>query len=385
MSLKSRCEGLLKQVNIEEQQRDYDYDDDDNDSTRWIPNDAAREALIEDLQYRNAEMQRQLDAALEESEAAYHENQKRTRKLRHEIELLRSNLDCACQKIEELEQERSRLLLRQQQRHPIAASRLDDDDDGGDLLLRAKVQQIEAENQQLLKAKRATEEKLCSTLMDLDRLRAEFEKCQVTQEGYQRLLEDYQRQVWHIEELTASLEEHRNILSRLRTPSEYNITAAPKPSLLDELGNAWLHTLTEQNLPSFYNSTPTLLPTRSNSSYSKEDCCSVLEDATRLLTAATAKNDETATITSLFAPAIDYAAFDLYPRLPDDLNLLDLLYNNNHRHHDQEQPPPLLLPRVRWLLRCFFLMICRWSRFAVILITAVLINLWQGPEAIMEK
>ncbi|KAI9490315.1 hypothetical protein BDB00DRAFT_837985 [Zychaea mexicana] len=228
-------------------EKDDDAEDYDN-AMRLISNQNAREALIEALERKNAEMQMMLDNALNESSASTQANEKQMRKLNNEIELLQSNLDCAAQKIQELEearnarQERAAALKRKDSSSSSSNDPYDansaritplynmhdkENEWGAAEELAEKMMHMQSENQGLAHAKKLIEDKLETALSDLDTMRQQFHQFQFTRDGYENLQEAYQRQFKHIEELTTSLEEHRTILSRLR---DRGIGWSPKPS-----------------------------------------------------------------------------------------------------------------------------------------------------------
>ncbi|KAI8141352.1 hypothetical protein BJV82DRAFT_518590 [Fennellomyces sp. T-0311] len=450
MCLKSRYEDLLEQVNQCNQSlpspsiddgwdsaNGSQDDDDEQDAMRLISNQNAREALIEALERKNAEMQNMLDNALNESAATGQANEKQIKKLHYEIELLRSNLDCAAQKIQELEDARNARQERARQSpgnydDPSPLCNIDEDQLFAEELAE-KMAQMRTENDQLVYAKQAIEQKLETALVDLNNLRDQFHQFQFTQQGYDNLQEAYQRQFKHIEELNTSLEEHRTILSRLRdrgigwspkpspSPSEYGGVVTSPQSLLGELENAWFRnlqqkqdscssaassdsndsclssltklrddvaSLTEQNLASFYRAPAEYALESLVTTGFKEN--SIIQEAARYIKGSVKSGGSNI---DLFSPTGSiYAAHDLYPRISSELLLtsFDCRYSRRASDYYSETDlfadmPSGLVGRTCWILRCLFRALLQWCRFSFILMAAILINLWQGPDAIMEK
>ncbi|KAI7848583.1 hypothetical protein BDC45DRAFT_449965 [Circinella umbellata] len=420
MSLKSKYEDLLQQVN----QCNQNYNDDDyNDATmRLISSQNAREALIEALERKNTEMQHMLDSALNESAATGQANEKQARKLQNEIDLLKSNLECAVYKIQELEesrnarQERAAARLNQNNNNdgpnqgtPYLCNEGDDDRWIAEELAE-KMAQMQSENESLAYAKNTIEDKLQKSLSDLDNLRQQFHHFQFTQQGYDNLQEAYQRQFKHIEELTTSLEDHRTILSRLRdrgigwspkpspSPSEcgsssfmvvassavrnWHIGSSDSESCLSLTKLRDVASLTEHNLAPFYRAPAEYaLETLITSTGFKEN--SIVQEAARYIKSSANNGSSNSTNImdfDMFSPGGSgsvYDSYNLYPRLSSEL-----LFTTETLH---DEMPSGISDSARWILRGLFRGLCQWCRFSLVLVAAILINLWQGPDAIMEK
>ncbi|KAI9311854.1 hypothetical protein BX666DRAFT_1867361 [Dichotomocladium elegans] len=394
-TLKSRYEELLAQINEYERQHndsanESEYDGSDNGATmRLISSQRAHEAHIEELKQENAEMEIMLEKALKESAETGIANERHARNLEKEIEFLRSTLDDAAQKIEELEtqKQRGRQGTIRTLATPTAANTInstttnvtDSNDMGEDIWLAQelteKMMQIEAENEQLAYAKRAIEGKLANALADLEQLRHQFGEFQFTKEGYDNLQEAYHRQFKHIEELNSSLEDHRTILARLRErgircghatqphPFEELRMTTPKQSLLHELENAWLKT---------HNPQPDGTDYENPASLANEN---------RIVPSVSSQRQHS-----------HYAAYNLYPSASTPTT--ELLVSGCRYYRFRTDDPDLetcvdmpssFIGCVLWFLQSMLRVMWRWCRFSVVLLTAILINLWQGPDAIMEK
>ncbi|KAF7723364.1 hypothetical protein EC973_002063 [Apophysomyces ossiformis] len=448
--LKSKYENLLDQVRQYQIEANADGGD-ETSSMRLISNQKAREAIIESLERKNSETQKLLDNAIQANEVMAHTNDRKTRKLEHEISLLRGNLDIAAEKIQELEEARQQLQERCRRSDEREVEQQQTEDKAMLRDLTERLTLLKSENETLMTTKRTVEERLASALRDLSALRKQFEQFEFTRKGYDSLQEAYERQFLHISELNASLEEHRHVLSRLRdrglwspTPSssDYHgdarstvssstlqgqrLLSTAKPSLLGELQHAWnkglhvpmqppmmresrseisstssrrgqsrlrpstsfaklrdLASMTEQNLTSFYNAPSeyameTILATAGITDRS------VLQKVARLL-----EEDEDDSLydededVDLFGPdrtSSVYGSHDLYPCIPNILSKC-----SGSPSSSAEQPSQGVIGQIIQSLRSLFRAVFRWCRFAVILAAAVMINLGQGPDAMLEK
>ena len=255
-----------------------DEDDDDDGEMRFIPSHRTREAMIEVLERKNIELSKRLETAIAEKEDSQRNNIKQSRKLEQEIENLKSNLEIASTKIQELEEmnqrqhrlERSKSLqqiLRQAAKNNGELLPEEQQQEMEELL--GKIDQLEVENKTVSESKQELESKLADTLRDLRRLKEQFEQFQFTQSDYETLQVAYERQFRHIAELNESVEEHRGVLQKLkeRGISIHSARSTPAPSvcgsvksqsqfrntLLGELETEWLK---RNNSTTTNNSTP---------------------------------------------------------------------------------------------------------------------------------
>ncbi|KAI8379703.1 uncharacterized protein BYT42DRAFT_495340 [Radiomyces spectabilis] len=394
MMLKSKYETLLQHF------------DDDSVSMRLIPNPCAREALIEALERKNADTQKMLDHALQTSEKAKEAQEKRSRKLQTEIESLRHHLDSAAQKIQELEDHRLRNESRHQRTNLAEFEEQHLEDQALIDELTKRMLDLQYENHNLFETKKAVELKLINTLHDLSCLRAQFEEFQFTQQGYVDLQEAYQRQFTHIAELNESLEEHRNVLMKLRdkglwtpqsssppmqashseqTSSNASCSQPDAPRLRSSSSFARLRefaNMTERNLTSFYNAPgdyalKTFLST-TNLMHDEAALNNAMDFFNR-----TANEDKD--FSDLFGPLDQeylHASYDIYPPVSDTYITPSSKSGANSK---RSQPPGSIYGRILYLIKRIFRAVWRWCRFAIILATAVMINLWQGPEGMTDK
>lgn len=412
-NLKRDYDKLLQNVNICNTVTKHNTDDYDNNMRS---SKKAYDAIIESLEQKNAEIQSMLDQTQQHSELTEQQYEIKQRKLESEIEKLTVDLDTAASKIHELEE--SNLQKRQIKRHMDEMRDFEQQQKTDDLVLMeeltSKMQELFTENKQLQSSKKSVEEKLIISLHDLEKLRCNFEHFELTHQGYSTLQEAFERQTTHIQELNDSLEDHRQILSRLRDKgllhsnptslydyqdnSKPTIASSSMQSLMGELENAFssrkhsttskltksnsdsnlstfskiydLASMTERKLTSFYNGPGDCILETLLSTIGVNDR-RILEEAENLLESAS----------ELFEPEGSqsiYAELNLYPDILPTISsqLLKL---------DEDTQPKGLSNRILFQIRYLFRSIFRWCRFAIILVTAVLINLWKGPDLILEK
>ncbi|KAL0088644.1 hypothetical protein J3Q64DRAFT_1341311 [Phycomyces blakesleeanus] len=445
----------------------------DDDTMHFVSHQHSRQAIIESLERKNVEIQTMLEQALSENASAGQINDRKTRQLETEIVWLRTNLEEATTRIEELKenqhnrQERIRRHDEREFEQQITEDQALLED------LTEKVSGLLTDNEHLASSKKAVEEKLACAVHDLGQLRSQFEQFQFNQQGYSLLQEAYQRQFKHIAELNESLEEHRQVLSRLRdrgiwsarqSPSVSDYGAAKtrvvpsttmssttlrdpdhhqKQSLLGELENAWqqkkcapqtphlstndiwpvlqesqsetlssasihnrvepprprlrsassfaklrdLATMTERNLTSFCSAPGNYAMEAFLTSAGITDRSILDESISFLAQSENIDEDGQERHTFIFddiemfgpdGTGSLYDAMDLYPHLCDmTFSSADTL--------DSDESEQGIVSRIKHLLRCIFRSVWRWCRFAMVLATAVLINLWQGPDAMLER
>jgi hypothetical protein len=394
-----------------------------NDEMRLISSKKAYDAIIESLERKNAEIQHMLDQTQQHSNLTEQSHEKKARKFECEIEILKNSLESASHKIQELEENRNQ--RQEQARRRCLDEKEIEQRETDDLALMeeltVKIDQLFSENKNLQSSKKVVQEKLCAALNDLDNLRMDFEKFELTQEGYANLQQAYQRQTTHIKELNESLEEHRAVLSRLRDKGYWSpqpssppsvvheastLSCFSKQSLLGELENAWqknmtntdissnnslLHqsksfsnlsglskihdiaSMTERNLASFYNAPGEYALDTLLSTVGIEDrAC--LAEAEALLTTGS-DNDAFELLFTKTMSEDDDQIYDIYPPC--------IVYKESTKK--DERLPKGLVHRIMYQIRSLFRSVFRWCRFAIILATAILINLWKGPDLIMDK
>ncbi|GAN11435.1 hypothetical protein MAM1_0603d10998 [Mucor ambiguus] len=415
-NLKSDYDKLLQNAKNCQFHTRHDNQEYEN-NMRLISSKKAYDAIIESLERKNQDLEHMLENTQQHSELTNQTNLQKQRKLEVEIEILKNNLDLAAQKVQDLEESRQF----QQERAKQLDERRDYEQQQNEDLelleeLTIKMEELFIENKHLQLSKKAVEEKLVISLRDLDSLRHDFENFELTNQCYEQLQEAFERQTIHIRELNDSLEDHRLVLSRLRdkglwspqqssTPSvsgHHSVfsTCVSKQSLMGELENAWskncltksksdsnlstlssklfdLASMTERNLTSFYTAPAdyalgTILSTMG------VDDRSMLDEAEHFLAASTTSTDD------LFGPEGNtslYKEVDLYP----SYRSLPSLKTISTKLQYEDQPKKGLINHILFQIRYVFRSIFRWCRFAIILTTAIFINLWKGPDLLLDK
>ncbi|KAI8080678.1 uncharacterized protein B0P05DRAFT_578942 [Gilbertella persicaria] len=410
-ALKSDYDKLLQ--NVKHCEIEAKQQQEEEETMRLISSKKAYDSIIESLERKNAEIQQMLEQTQQESEFTNEAYQKKQRKLESEIEILRHDLDLAAQKVQELEE------LKKQQHVGQLDERRDFEQRQSEDLelleeLTVKLEELFIENKHLQLSKKSVEAKLMTSLQDLDTLKKEFEQFELTQQNYLALQEAFEQQRVHIRELNDSLEDHRLILSKLRdrglwsphTPSMTSKRSTSstistsllyqQKSLLGELEHVWkgngltksrsdtslsqlsdtsslsskLYEMTERNLTSFYNAPADYAVDTLLSTLGIEDRA-MLDEAEHYLTKRSEGD------ISLFGPEGNgtvYAELNLYPILSKQVETVN-----------PESPKKGLVNHILFHIRYLFRSLFRWCRFAIILTAAIFINLWKGPDLLLEQ
>ncbi|CAO0797527.1 unnamed protein product [Mucor circinelloides] len=415
-NLKSDYDKLLQNAKNCQFDTRHDHQEYEN-NMRLISSKKAYDAIIESLERKNQDLEHLLEHTQQHFELTNQTNLQKQRKLEAEIEILKNNLDLAAQKVQDLEESRQ---FQQERVRQLDERRDYEQQQNEDLELleelTIKMEELFIENKHLQLSKKAVEEKLITSLRDLDSLRHDFENFELTNQCYEQLQEAFERQTVHIRELNDSLEDHRLVLSRLRdkglwSPQQSNTpsisghhsvfsTCVSKQSLMGELENAWskncltksksdsnlstlssklfdLASMTERNLTSFYTAPAdyalgTILSTMG------VDDRSMLDEAEHFLAASATSTDD------LFGPEGNislYKEVDLYP----NYRSLPSLATTSAKLQSEDQPKKGLINHILFQIRYVFRSIFRWCRFAIILTTAIFINLWKGPDLLLDK
>lgn len=374
-----------------------DFSFEQEDTMRLVSAKRAYQGIIETLERKNAELQASLEQTQQQAQLDSQTYAQQQRKLETEIEILRGNLEIAAQKVQELE-ECNR--MQQERVRQLDNKRSYKEHRNEDIFLMeeltVKMEELFMENKHLYMSKKSVEEKLLRSLSDLENLRQEFESLELTQQRYDSLLAAFEVQKVHVRELNDSLEDHRLILSRWRdkgvwspqltTPatSESSHTSQSitisKHNLFGELEKAWnensglTKSQSDSNLfsknddvlvNSFYNAPPDDASTTNHRS-------ALFDEAEYLLKLS--KKHISIDQYNLFEPEGNvsvYAELDLYPPISLPQKVI-------------EMPKKGLLNLLQFQIRYMFRSLLRWCRFTIVLTTAVLINLWKGPDLLKQ-
>ncbi|KAI8979997.1 hypothetical protein BDB01DRAFT_798414 [Pilobolus umbonatus] len=386
----------FKQINEEKKREGEDEDN----NMRLISSKKAHDEIIQSLERKNAELQQMLDNTVKQNELSLQTHDKKQRKLEAEIDILRQSLDTAAQKVQELEESCN---VQQERAKRLDEKREFEQRETDDLALMEelaeKMEEMFNENKHLEQSKKTLEDKLVASLKDLELLRKDFENFELTNQGYANLQEAFTRQTTHIRELNDSLEDHRNVLSGLRdkglytsaTPSlsgHQSISSISKKSLMGELENAWnKNFLTRSKSPSFPTISSKLSDGMNNftsfynapADYALDTILSgvgiedrtILDQAEKMLISRVYEDED------LYDPKQPmFAEHNIYP--PCERVLF-------HSKMGKSEIKKGLVHRILFHIRYLFRSLLRWCRFAIILVTAILINLWKGPNLIMDR
>ncbi|KAI8991223.1 hypothetical protein BDF20DRAFT_810584 [Mycotypha africana] len=414
--------------------RMLDATNSEDDDMKFIPSSSAREAMIEALQQKNIELSQKLDIAMQEKDSLSHTHSRRTKELEMDIQLLKSDLDIATTKIQELQeinerQKRHRMLEEQKQKEQETRQQMLLVDD-----LIVQVDELRTEKEALLQSKIDLESKLVATLRDLGDLKQQFQSFEFSQKNMEELQNAYQKQFEHIDELNHSLEEHRALLQKLKekgvqlytpTPSERCSSGSDyghgneftmddyfaKSSLLDELGLEWRKN--EEELATSFISTPRLSASmtidnqKSTTITSYEHNIvdfesvlskatgidqSLIDDALQFIDQIEKQHQKEKYLALLDQRIVDdnhkivddsdLPAFDLYP----NAMLSSILQKHQQDQQSEESRNVSVLRRRQFELKRVILglfhMVWRWSRFAIVLIIALFISAAKGPSSL---
>ncbi|KAI8885359.1 hypothetical protein K501DRAFT_284331 [Backusella circina FSU 941] len=417
---------------------------DEDTSMRFIPSKGTREAMIEVLERKNTELANKLEVATTEKMKNERSHTKNTRELETEINYLKSNLEIATSKIQELQD------MNEKQRKIEAQPLIDNQNETIVEELYSKIDSIEQEKEILNQSKSELESKLAVTLKDLQDLKSQFEKFEFTQKDFSELNEAYQRQFLHIDQLNTSLNDHQNILQKLKEKgvNVYSTRSTPTPSVVDsgddndqkfrntlmeELESEWLKSnsikspmstrslsdgfqslkdltlFTEKSLAAFYHAPSVGLESVLSKATGIDQ--SVLDDALSFINRIEKEHNEEKRLALYnnpyfpheddeklkaeeedeqedLIPEDNYLAFGIFNS--DELPVSDIYPDYRVTSNNMElqkatssKSTTTFAGRLRNHVRRLFRHIWRWCRFAIVLTTALLINAWQGPDALL--
>ncbi|CEP09731.1 hypothetical protein [Parasitella parasitica] len=407
---------------IEEEQQEQDL--------KYVP-PTTREALVEMLEKKNQDLASQLETVLSKQEKLDRSHTKKARQLETQVELLQTSLDRATTKIQEMESTKRKTLTKD----GSSSSGSTVNDGRGDTSptiltvnsntctgncadLQLKMEQLKTENEHVSQAKAQIEKNLFETLQDLRLLKQQFEDFQFTAHDHEQLRKAFDAQHLHITELKSSLEEHRNVLTKLRERgvclSTQEEDAVMKNSLLTELENAWPK-----------HQTPLSASLYSQDRGDEDDCCSSTTSSilfqpfqaiynqlpnvdtaleSILVKAGAVEKDALDDALSLIGRLeneYDHEKFLLEKRhlcykddyqcldsLQDDTTTSDFDYFEEKALSNVSVPTATSAPAtglvglVQNLVKSMFYMTWRWFRFTLIMTIAIFMSLKEGPNAL---
>ncbi|KAG0168984.1 hypothetical protein DFQ28_005288 [Apophysomyces sp. BC1034] len=145
--------------------------------------------------------------------------------------------------------------------------------------------------------------------------------------------------------------------------------------------SSWAH-MAERNLTSFYNAPSEYALQTALPNVGMNDRA-IMDEARRLLAFIDGEDTPDGMPfddDDLYHRArVDYASLDLYPQPSLDFA------NTDYDQSLTDDEPKGLIGHIKHLIQNLFSAVWRWCRFAIVLTAAILINLWHGPEAFLEK
>jgi hypothetical protein len=358
---------------------------------------------IKELESRNQELQQQLDEAIREYNDCDKMNKSKIRKLEADINHYHEACTLATQKIEDLEKENERLIQKQKTDFwNLKYTKKSNENENFIETLLHKVQDLEDQNNLVEKAKIEIERRLQRTTTELESFKKEYNDLLETAKDYERLQLINHDQEKYIAELNESLEEQRALvvnyrsgmwsaktsransisdggsimssaLRRLSDPDGMRAMfgAAPKQnkdnsgiggkikkSLLSELENEWFRELKifQQDVKKGYGSgasSPSFSPISSE------------KDLNEFFLANGARLDD----------EMDYLSDDEFSFLDE----FDVDHEKANRLREWFY--------IRWAraIYLFLRKIWRWCRFILILIAAVIMALYRGPDDVLPN
>ncbi|ORE22361.1 hypothetical protein BCV71DRAFT_241043 [Rhizopus microsporus] len=391
LRLKSSYDSLLQQthtppitpsnsITIPEEEEEQEF--------RFVPSRTTREAMIEVLEKKNVELSKKLELAVIEQENLMKDNSKNTIKLEKEINYLKSNLEIATNKIQELEE-----MNKRQRKQEIVKK----DEEEAKLIeeLYNEIDKMEKEKEMLVQSKLELEQKLSLTLKDLNELKKQFEQFEFTQQDFNELQLAYERQFNHIEELKSSLEEHRSIIQKLKengvdTSSViFNHTLKSEIQQKEDVRQQAPH-LVEMAFDAISNA-PSLMSLESVLSKATGMDQQLIDDAIQFINQIEAEHYQEKSLElykqgdyndldtdenfGIFHDQHLYPESDLYPSLRHESN------------HQQLQlvihEPTTLVGKLKQHVRNLFHLVWKWCRFSMILTAALIINASKGPDSLL--
>ncbi|KAI8342824.1 hypothetical protein BC941DRAFT_413936 [Chlamydoabsidia padenii] len=349
---------------------------------RYVSSKSTREAMIEALEMKNEELNEHLDAILQEQASMDKSNTKKHRQLEQEINRLNTSLEMATTKIQELEDMNKKTKGRRPPPPDDNVDRHMIDD------LLDQIDQLKTQNDTTIQSKQDLETKLANTLQDLRRLREQFEQFQFTKDDHEDLKAAYERQFRHIDELNASVEEHRSMLQKLQ---ERGVPDEPKNTLFGEgMKQRPHHLQPSYSTPTHHAPSPVPCMKPSLSSTTLLSDLAGTTDMRLVLARAAGVDQKTLEDAIRFVDCLEggepsweedqqwMTMFD--PAFPRDGLYPALATSNSNSNKELMVYPTTLNGRIQNTVRHFFKAVWRWCRFAAILTTAILISLWNGPD-----
>ncbi|KAK9762973.1 hypothetical protein K7432_010763 [Basidiobolus ranarum] len=203
------------------------------------------------LEQMNQDLQQKFDNALHENDHIRKNGNRRIRKLEHEVEQLRLELEHACQSVQDLENQNHNLSSRSREDQRSRSSSQQSnrsnspkethqqtEDEVVDILI-TKITELEKLNDNIFSLKSHLEQKLESAMYQLEDAAMQVKDLEDTARDYNELQSAFERQSMHVAELSQSVEDQRswiqNIFGQFSPRSVSGVlspTASPLGSML---------------------------------------------------------------------------------------------------------------------------------------------------------
>ncbi|KAK9763247.1 hypothetical protein K7432_010253 [Basidiobolus ranarum] len=206
---------------------------------------------ITSLEQMNQDLQQKFDNALHENDQIRKNGNRRIRKLEHEVEQLRLELEHACQSVQDLENQnhslssrhredqRSRPSSQQSNRSNSPKGQHQQAEDEVVDVLITKITELERLNDNIFSLKSHLEQRLESAMCQLEDAAMQVKDLEETARDYNELQSAFERQSMHVAELSQSVEDQRSWIQNIfgqfsprSVPGVFSPTASPLGSML---------------------------------------------------------------------------------------------------------------------------------------------------------
>ncbi|ORX82757.1 hypothetical protein K493DRAFT_320398 [Basidiobolus meristosporus CBS 931.73] len=207
------------------------------------------EDAIVSLEHMNQDLQLKLESALNENDDLRKKGDRRIRKLEHEIEQLRLELERACQTVQELEDQNQSLLSRNREEQRSRPSSQQSDrssspktqrqieqqaEDEVIEILITKITELEKLNDSIYSQKSDLEQQLEAAMYQLEDASVRVKDLEDTARDYNELQNAFERQSMHVAELSQSVEDQRSWIQNIfgqfsprSVPGTFSPTTSP--------------------------------------------------------------------------------------------------------------------------------------------------------------
>jgi hypothetical protein len=361
---------------------------------------------IKDLEARNQELQQQLEEAIREYNDSDKVNKTKIRKLETDLQHYHDACVSAAQKIEDLEKENERLIQKQKSDFwNLKYTKKSNENENFIETLLHKVHDLEDQNNLVEKAKTEIERRLQRTTSELESFKKEYDDLLETAKDYERLQLINHDQSNLIAELNESLEEQRALVVNYRSGMWSSRTSRAN-SIISDGGGIMSSALRRLSNPDGMRSMFGTAPKQSSQDNSgglggkiKKSLLSELENEwfreLTIFQRDVKKGNGSGASSPSFSPISsekDLNEFFLSngARLDDDM---DYLSDDEFSFLDEFEPDNDKAKRlrewffIRWAkaIYLFLRKIWRWCRFVLILIAAVLMALYRGPDDVLPN